>query len=97
EHKYQSLLEQILRIVPEPQIAYISLGVVRFTKDVYHEFSKNYPRSQLLAAEFVKSFDNKIRYNRPQRMYILKTVRDLCYRVGIQKEKVYLCMEKEQI
>lgn len=95
EREYQTLIVDMLRAVPEAQIEYISLGVVRFAKDVFHEVMKNYPQSGLLAGEFIKSFDNKVRYNRPQRLYILKSVRRLCLDAGISPEKVYLCMENE--
>ncbi len=95
ESDYQQLVTEMLQAVPVEQVNYISLGVVRFTRDVFHEFSKNYPKSGLLAGEFVKSFDNKVRYNRPQRLYLLKTVQRMCVEGGVAPEKVYLCMEAE--
>lgn len=97
EVQYRGLVREVLKAVPERQIEYISLGVVRFTRDVYQEFVRNYPRSGLLAGEFVKSFDNKIRYNRPQRLYLLKTVQQICRDAGIAAGKVYLCMENETV
>ncbi|MEZ4765930.1 MAG: hypothetical protein R3C26_22910 [Calditrichia bacterium] len=81
------------KYIPENLIEYISLGVVRFSKDSYLEFSRNYPASDLLAAEFVKGMDGKVRYNRPMRLHILHTVRQICIEAGIQPHKVYLCME----
>ena len=41
----------------------------------------------------VKSFDNKIRYNRPTRMFILNNVRDILFDAGFRSDQVYLCME----
>ena len=97
EAQYRALVQEVLQAVPDVQIEYISLGVVRFTRDVYQEFVRNYPGSGLLAGEFVKSFDNKIRYNRPQRLYMLNTVQQLCRDAGIGAEKIYLCMENETV
>lgn len=97
ETQYHALVQEVLQAVPEAQIEYISLGVVRFTREVYQEFVRNYPDSGLLAGEFVKSFDNKIRYNRPQRRYILNTVQQICREAGISPGKIYLCMENETV
>lgn len=93
--QYTALLSGVLQAVPESQIEYISLGVVRFSRQSFAEFSRNYPESELLAAEFVKSFDDKIRYIRPQRLYMLKSIRSLCENAGISAHKIYLCMENE--
>ncbi len=93
--QYRDLLTEILQRVPEAQIEYISLGVVRFSKNSYREFVRNYPRSELLSAEFVKSADGKVRYNRPMRLFILRNVQRLCGDAGVAPQKVYLCMEGE--
>ncbi len=90
---YQELVNELTAVISPKQISYISLGVVRFTKDVYHQVEKNYPNSPLLSQEFVKSFDNKIRYPRPMRLYILKRIREILFASGFQPEQIYLCME----
>lgn len=93
--KYQELINELLTVIEPKQVSYISLGVVRFTKDVYHQVEKNYPDSQLLSQEFIKSFDNKIRYPRPMRLHILKTIRQILLDSGFQSDQVYLCMEDD--
>ncbi len=92
---YQELLDEIVKIIPSAQLGYISIGVVRFTKDVYREVEKNYGDSQMLHQNFTKSFDGKVRYTKPMRMWILNSVRDLCLKAGIDNEKIYLCMEED--
>jgi spore photoproduct lyase len=69
--------------------------VVRFTKDVYHQVQQNYPKSSLLASEFSKSFDQKIRYPRPMRLWMLHKVKDMLIKAGMKEERVYLCMEED--
>ncbi|MCC7429767.1 hypothetical protein IT568_02870 [bacterium] len=91
---YKTMITETMEILPEKQLVYVSLGVVRFTKEVFFEVQKNYPKSDLLASEFVKSFDNKIRYNKPQRLWMLKTIKSLCVGAGISEKKIYLCMEE---
>ena len=93
ETTYRHLVASLIEVLPAEKLEYISLGVVRFTRDVYAQVKKNYPDSELLSQEFVKSFDNKIRYNRPMRLWILKTVQNICMEYGISKDKIYLCME----
>tara|TARA_B100001248_G_scaffold262262_1_gene257064 strand:+ start:3972 stop:4976 length:1005 start_codon:yes stop_codon:yes gene_type:complete len=90
---YQQALKELFEKIPANYFSYISLGVVRFTKDVFEQTARNYPESDMLAANFVKSFDNKVRYSKPLRDKILYNMRDMILRMGITKEKIYLCME----
>lgn len=93
EKEYQNLLAQITQTISPEDIEYISLGVVRFTKDVFHQVKKNYPDSPLLQAEFVKSFDNKVRYSRPMRSWMLAKIKDICLSAGFEESQLYFCME----
>lgn len=92
---YTELIRSLSLVLPLEAIAYISIGVVRFTKNVYHQVMKNYPDSDFLADDFVKSFDNKIRYNRPTRLWLLGKVKALLIEAGAVEEKIYECMEDE--
>ncbi len=92
---YTQLIDQLCLALPAEAIRYISIGVVRFTKNVYHQVIKNYPDSDFLADDFVKSFDGKIRYNRPTRLWILGKVKSMLVNAGVPVEKVYECMEDE--
>lgn len=93
--KYKDLIEELFNSLPVERLEYISVGVIRFTKDVFHQVKKNYPTSELLSTELIKSFDGKIRYNRPMRLWILSTIRDLLISANVKEEKIYLCMEDE--
>lgn len=93
---YEELADLLLESIPADKIRYISLGVIRFTKEVYQKVQKNYPGTDLLAQEFVRSFDNKIRYNRPMRFWMLSKVKQQLIERGISPAKIYLCMEEAQ-
>lgn len=93
---YTDLLEHLKNIVPPQQFAYMSLGVVRFSKDSFFHFKKNYPDSKILSEEMIKSSDGKIRYPRPLRLAILNKIRTLATQRGFTKNKVYLCMEQAE-
>ena len=71
--------------------------MVRFTKNVYHQVLKNYPDSDFLADDFVKSFDNKIRYNKPTRMWVLGKVKNLLIEAGVDSSLIYECMEDDDL
>jgi len=92
EH-YAELLENMKELSLTNALNYLSLGVVRFTKDVYREVERNYPDSPLHSTPMIKSFDNKVRYNHPMRMWIMNTVKELAVSAGVKAEGIYLCME----
>ena len=95
QDQYRILIDQLNESIPLEKIRYLSLGVVRFTKNVYHQMKKNYPNSSLLAEKFTTSFDNKVRYIRPQRLWILQTLKKILLEKGLSEEKIYLCMEND--
>ncbi len=95
EQAYRALLEQLFNTVSPKQLEYLSLGVVRFTKQVFSQIKINYPNSELLAAEFIKGNDGKVSYNRPMRLWLLNRIKALCLDAGISEERIYLCMEDD--
>lgn len=92
--KYQDLLSCMKEANLLANLKYLSFGVVRFTKDVYREAEKNYPDSVIHTAPMVKSFDGKVRYHRPMRMWIMNTIKELAIKNGMREERIYLCMEE---
>ncbi|MCB0486596.1 MAG: hypothetical protein KDC47_10410 [Flavobacteriaceae bacterium] len=93
ESEYQQLTSDLFTEVPVKQISYVSIGVVRFTKDVFYEVKKNYPKSPYLAQDMIKSFDGKLRYPRPIRMWAINKVRQMCIDYGVSESLIYRCME----
>jgi spore photoproduct lyase len=95
ENEYFELIQSLKSEVLIDQIAYISLGVVRFTKEVYSEVEKNYPQSPLHATTLIKSFDHKVRYPKPMRFRIMNFIKTELIKIGIHEDKIYFCMEEE--
>jgi len=95
EDSYEELINDLTYVIPPEFIEYVSIGVVRFTKNVYLQVTKNYPESDFLADDFTNSFDGKMRYNRPMRMWILGKVKSLLVQAGVPLEKIYECMEED--
>lgn len=92
---YKKLINTFKEYFKPQDISYISLGVIRFTKDVYQQAQKNYPQSSMLGGPFYTSFDNKVRYSRPLRLHLLKSIESYLHSEGYSKEQVYLCMERD--
>ena len=93
EKSYQELIEDLSNHIPISEISFISIGVVRFTKDVFLQFSKNYPNSNIRTSAFVKSFDNKFRYPKPIRSNALRLVKEILTHYGANPTNIYECME----
>lgn len=94
EEEYQELINEVSKIIPLNKVEYISIGVVRFTKDVYSQVKKNYPKTTYFHSELTKGEDGKIRYPRPMRHWILGKIKDMCLKAGAIEKTVYLCMEE---
>lgn len=92
--QYTELLTYMKELDLTQKLSYLSLGVVRFTKDVYREVERNYPESAIHSTPMVKSFDNKVRYHHPMRMWMMNTVKELALEFGVQEKVIYLCMEE---
>ncbi len=90
---YTEMASQICDAISVNQVEYISIGVVRFTKDVYHQVEKNYPESIIHNGDFITSFDNKIRYPRPMRQWLLSHIEQILLNKGFPKTSIYQCME----
>ena len=86
-------MKNLLQTFSLKDIEYISLGVVRFTKDVYKQVKLNYPKSEYFYSELISSHDNKVKYPRPMRMWLLSKIKELCLNLGASEKSVYLCME----
>ncbi|MCB0349067.1 MAG: hypothetical protein KDD37_09530 [Bdellovibrionales bacterium] len=93
--EYTQLIEQMSEYFQPKDISYISIGVVRFTKDVYQQVQKNYPDSPMLGGPFYTSFDNKVRYSRPLRLHLLRAIESQLHKAGYKEQQVYLCMERD--
>lgn len=91
--EYSVLIDELAKTMNLGDIEYLSVGVVRFTKDVYYQARLNYPDASYFHSELSKGQDGKIKYPRPLRLWILNTIRDLCIKKGMRDSQIYLCME----
>lgn len=95
ESDYKNIISHLREALPDSQLGYISLGVVRFTKNVFKEVEKNYPKSKLIKQDYITSFDGKVRYSHPMRMWMLNKIKQELIHSGYSADKIYLCMEND--
>lgn len=94
KERYENLLITMNQMGLTNALEYLSLGVVRFTKDVHREVERNYPDSVIHTGPMVKSFDGKVRYHRPLRMWMMNSIKELSIKHGVEPRRIYLCMEE---
>ena len=94
ETLYREMTKTVFESIAEESIDYVSVGALRFSKDVYRAVQKHYTRSDLHVAEFITGYDGKVRYLRPIRKQVLSSTKNLLINAGVQSKKIYFCMDE---
>jgi len=92
--QYKSLVEQICAILPVNQLAWWSLGALRFPSGLRPHIFKH-TASRLFEGELIKGYDDKYRYLRPLRENLFLTLRAFIETQIGTIDPLYLCMEDE--
>lgn len=92
ENHYKELVETLFCKIKDRDIAWISLGTLRFSKGLRDTAEIRFPSNTMLFGPFISGFDGKVRYPRNLRVEIYgKVVKWL--RLYNKNTWVYLCME----
>ncbi len=97
---YAELLDKLLDAVEPRQVAWISLGTLRFPPEMKGTMEARFPRSELRYGELVRGDDGKMHYLRPMRIEMYRHVVDgLLRRLEHESSKpvIYLCMEPPDV
>jgi spore photoproduct lyase len=96
ESEYREVVRDLLGAVNPDNVAWVSLGALRFTPHLRELVARRFPQSKVPYGEFVPGHHGKLRYFRP--------IREEMYRkmIGWIHEKapqvfVYLCMENRMV
>jgi len=96
EGLYSRLIDELyLHIMPE-NIAWISMGSLRFPPSMKEKMIERYPSSILPFGEMIRGMDGKLRYARPVRIPMYQ----LIYNKLIQSANlpfIYFCMESKEV
>jgi spore photoproduct lyase len=92
EKDYAGVIGMIFSKINAQNIAWISLGALRFPPDMREVITKRFPRSRILFDELEAGEEGKMRYARHLRVELFRIMRDLI-RSHSKDVYVYLCME----
>jgi spore photoproduct lyase len=96
EEEYREVVRMIFSVVDPGDVAWISLGALRFTPHLRERLIERHPGSRLPWGEFVPGHHGKLRYFRPVREDIYRKMNSWIreYAPGVL---VYLCMESRLV
>lgn len=89
---YTQAAEQISRSVPTEKVAWISVGLLRFSRELKKAVENRFPENTILDGEFLLDFDGKMRYPQALRKEVYSYFVPLLRRL-FPSAQVYICME----
>lgn len=95
ERGYARTVEMIADHLRPSQVAYISLGSLRFMPELKSHIAANHPQARYIYEEFITGLDGKQRLLRPLRVRQLGHVVRLLRLAGF--EGLYFCMESDEV
>ncbi len=97
EEGYADVIDKLLKKIPLEKIAWISLGSLRFPAPLKSTIQSRFPESKIIYEEFIRGKDGKLRYFKPNRRELYRSLIK-CFRTqrGL-KIPIYLCMESQEI
>ncbi len=93
---YSELVDKISKTVIPGNIAWWSLGALRFPEELKEHIFK-YKDSGLFYGELIRGYDGKYRYFKPLRRELFTFVRDEIYSKISPDAPLYLCMEDDEM
>ena len=96
EKVYKQTFERIASSVPTHKVAWISVGLLRFSRELKKVVENRFPQNYILDGEFLLEFDGKMRYYYGLRKKVYATLVPHLQKL-FPKAVVYVCMEKPHI
>lgn len=96
ENEYPLLVAEVAKRFKPEEIAWISMGSLRYTPGLKSAMKARFPKSRLLYGELFPSEDGKIRYFREVREMLYNTVKALLDS-ALPAVPNYLCMETPKV
>ncbi|MBN1567515.1 MAG: hypothetical protein JXA73_06690 [Acidobacteria bacterium] len=96
ETGYRDAIRDIFNVIDPDNVAWISLGALRFTPHLREMARKRFPESRVPCGEFVPGHHGKLRYFRPIREEMYRKMR-AWIRSAAPHVFVYLCMESRVV
>ncbi|MFC1645583.1 radical SAM protein [Candidatus Omnitrophota bacterium] len=96
DSSYRDVIDELFKRISYKNIAWISLGTLRFAPKLKTIIEQRFPKSKILDEELIIDFDKKLRYSQKQRIEIYKRM-FYWIRKYSSDVLVYLCMEPKEV
>ena len=96
QQDYARTVEQMADTLPKDKVAWISVGTLRFSRELKKMIENRFPQNTILDGEFLLDFDGKMRYGDSQRKEVYQFLLPLLRKV-FPHTHVYLCMEDPRL
>lgn len=96
QEEYTSVVDAIQKLFLPKDIAWISIGSLRFTPHLKKISKERFPKSEIMAGELYPSQDGKIRYFKPIREEMYAFLKNQI-ETKLKKVPFYLCMETKTV
>ncbi len=93
---YLKVIEEIKNTVPAESIAWISIGTLRFSRELKKCIESRFKDNKILDGEFLLDFDGKMRYPKTLRKEVYQTFGP-ALKKAFPQTYVYLCMEEADL
>ncbi len=93
EEAYRGLLEELFQCLDPRRILWVSMGALRYPRSMHEAMVQ----AGLGLGEMVPGLDGKIRYLRPLRAGMFKTLAGWIRELGGSEPLLYLCMESPEV
>lgn len=94
--EYDNVIDQLAELFKPEELAWISLGSLRFTPGLKKIANERFPKSKIMTGELYPSQDGKVRYYRPHREELYTFMTNTIEK-KIGKVPHYLCMETSTV
>ena len=88
--------QQIAQRVPVEKVAWISVGMLRFSRELKKAVENRFPENTILNGEFLLEFDGKMRYPKTLRQEVYSYFVPLLRKL-FPHTQVYICMEEPDV
>ena len=96
QENYCGVIQQIKNTVPQESIAWISMGTLRFSRELKKCIENRFKNNFILDGEFLLDFDGKMRYPKQIRQQIYQTLMPEL-KAAFPNTYIYLCMEEASL
>lgn len=97
EKDYDKTIMKLFEVADPALIAWISIGSLRFPADMKEKIMNRFPNTILTASEMIRGMDGKMRYFKPLRISLYKSIISSIHKYGGSDLFLYFCMEDHDV